>query len=303
MKCIYATGSLDSLCAAAIVKMKFDDCELYGQASAPIPDDMIEPGEDIYLVGSVLPLADIQKIASVGRLIWFNNTDEAKKLKDEFLVNSKSKDDNFLFNAKAGSDSDTGICPLVWDELYKDLERPKAVTAISRALHPDIYDYAHYAELCACMALYPCSPDDHDFWGSVFNPDEKVYKEMTALGSILLRVKAHADALTCRLGGFYTEIDGLRCVALNSISTTERTFGSIYNPEHHDLMVSFGLVSGRWLITFYSPNGGMSAKNVASRFSPDLSPHATKRQASFSVDDLIIPLPAIPEQEESDVSK
>lgn len=292
MKCIYSGTNLDSLCSAAIVSKAFKGCGLVAKSSKKFPIEMVDPGEVIYIVGCSLPLEDMQAIASVGIVHWYNCGQDDISLVTKLKLNDKSI---------IGIDSKVGSCERLWGKLFPKDPCPKSVLAISADTQHKADTTPMFAEFCRGIVIYPCEPKDTDFWLALFDDDDPSFADMASLGELLLRVKSHADAIICGMAGFYSEIEGHKCVVINYVGATKKTFESIYDPEHHDFMVAFGFVQGQWRVVIYSDKEEFDALQLASKLG-DVLPLSNRHLASSSADELLIPLPVI-KTEATDVSK
>jgi hypothetical protein len=71
-------------------------------------------------------------------------------------------------------------------------------------------------------------------------------------GRVVMRYVDQENRKYCTAGAFETELDGLRCIAVNKLLTNSQLFDSVWNPEKYDAMLTFGLRDGKWTVSLYS---------------------------------------------------
>jgi len=71
-------------------------------------------------------------------------------------------------------------------------------------------------------------------------------------GRVALKYKQQSERVRCSAAAFPTELDGLRCIALNTAVANSQTFASVWDPEKYDAMCAFyWTAKGFWTVTLY----------------------------------------------------
>lgn len=259
MKCFYHSADLDGHCSGAIVKFYFPKCELIGiNYGDDFPWDKIERGELLYMVDFALqPFDDMVKLAGMSELVWIDH--------------HKSAIESYESSSIAGNlpgarchDNSQAACELVWEYLYNAFTAvPRAVKLLSQY---DTWNHSDPDTLPFQFGLrqYGTDPNDTNFWGQLFeisglNPLDQIIGE----GTVILNYQGLENRKYSSACAFETELDGLRCVAINKMLTNSQVFDAVWDAEKYDAMLAFGWRKGAWHISLYSTKPDVDVSIIA----------------------------------------
>ena len=243
MKCFYHSADLDGHCSGAIVNdANGGNVDMIGiNYGDEFPWDSIENGETVYMVDFTLqPFEDMEKLNSLCDLIWI---DHHKTAIDEAYKRG--------FLASGGQSLEVGkaACELVWDWFYKG-EKNDAVHLLGRY---DVWDLIPGTlELQNGLRMHDTRPDNYWLWGKLLNGSQAFLEEQLGVGEILLKKQKMDNEAYVRSCSFETEIDGLKCIAINRGLTNSQIFESVYDTAKYDVMLTFVWKKGRWTVSMYS---------------------------------------------------
>lgn len=257
MLCFYHSADNDGHCSGAIVKYFNPDCELigynYGDA---FPWDRVQ-GQDVVMVDvSLQPWSDMQRLAAETKsLTWI---DHHKTAYDEYWAKDFPNDrpDNREMPVTVRYNPDKAACEIAW-EYYASLGGSEAGTSPQSVFWLGRYDIWKHSENPGSLEfqygirMYNTRPDNQEFW-------QKLFKFTTFAcqvrdeGELLLRYETEQNRKFAGAFSFETELDGLRCIAVNKGFTNSLVFDSVYDPAKHDAMLSFCWRGGRWNVSLYS---------------------------------------------------
>lgn len=263
MKCFYHSSDLDGHCSGAIVKEKFPHCEMIGiNYGQPFPFDKIAPGEDVYMVDFCLqPFDDMERLNSLCSLHWI----------DHHAVGSIDEAGLRGFLASGGQLLQVGMagCELVWKYLHDDNEiRPAAVYYLGRY---DVWDHEDPNTLPFQYGMRKFSntaPDNHDLWWQLLDCNTSVDRIIND-GKLFLSYEENQNAKFCKAYAFETELNGNRAVCANRGFTNSKVFDSVYDPEKHELMITFVRLkppAGKWTVSLYSTRQDVDCGEIAKSF-------------------------------------
>lgn len=256
----YHSADLDGKCSAAIAlryekQYRNHECELYGIDYGDLfPWDKIMPGRRVYMLDFSLQPFDpnMPKLAGMCELIW---VDHHKTALDEFeKYHQPLAGMNKVVLGKAG-------CELTWELLYPDKKMPHAVMLLGRF---DVWDekctlvpWSHILAFQYGMRLRDTEPQSL-LWLELFGDsgiEEEVdrMKAIVAGGNAVLAYEAKQNEIAMSACGFETTFEGLRVLAANRGPTNSKLFESKWDPEKHDVMLSFYWSHrGEWKISLYT---------------------------------------------------
>lgn len=260
MKCFFHSADLDGHCSGAIVKMKYSNCEMIGiDYGDEFPWDSIPigSGETIFMVDfSLQPYSRMKRLAiQAGSLFWFDHHSTVIQEHEKAIKNGA----DYISGIQR---SGIGACALVWVYLFKKRPLPLFVKLLAE------YDVWNHEDVWTLPFQYGVKrekntlPDNQEFWKSLFSLDN--VRDIVNVGEIILdyqdtQNRQYAEACT-----FETELDGLKCLAVNKMLTNSKIFDSVWDNRKYDAMIVFGWKKGLWKIGLYSDkeniNLGMIAK-------------------------------------------
>ncbi|MFH1691831.1 MAG: hypothetical protein ABIC68_04600 [Candidatus Omnitrophota bacterium] len=260
MKCFYHSADLDGHCSGAIVKLKYPDCEMFGiNYGDAFPWDKIEKGEKVFMVDFALQpfKPNMIKLFNKCELIW---VDHHKSAIDEF-EKIQLNEGLYIQGARCFDNSQAG-CELTWEYLF-DTDVPRAVKLLSEY---DVWNHSDADTLPFQFGLrmYETHPNEQSLWMQLFgidglNPLDQIIGE----GTIILSYQATENKKYCSACSFETELDGLKCIAINKMLTNSQIFDSVWNPEKYDAMLSFGYRKGSWTVSLYSNKPEIDVSKIA----------------------------------------
>ena len=261
MKVFYHSADLDGICSAAIIYYynQGKPCEYIGiNYGDEFPWDIIKPlpsgkNEVVYMVDFSLPIEDMIKLSSMCDLIWIDHHITAIKA---------AKDANFKpFDSLI--DNDMSGCELTWQYMFSD-ELPEAVYLLGR------YDIWQYDDIPECkpfelgMLSYNLKYNSK-IWEKLFREDDDYVGDIVKEGEIIQRYVDNQNIKMCK-NCFEIDFEGYRAICLNG-GKGSPTFDSVYNPEKHDLMLSFFLTKDlKWSISLYSTHDNVHCGEIAKKF-------------------------------------
>ena len=263
MKCFYHSADLDGHCSGAIVKMAYPECEMiginYGDVfpweSIPVGD-----GEQVFMVDfSLQPYTEMRKLnIQADPLVWIDHHKSAIEEHEEWL---RSGNKPILGIQRSG----TGACALVWEYLKQTLKSPATLPTFVRLLAEyDVWDHSDPRTLPFQYGMRQNTdtrPDNQDFWHSLF--DIEVVDRITEDGRIILDYQKEQNTKYIKACAFETEIDGLKCIAVNRMLTNSQLFDSIWDSSKWDAMLTFGWRKGSWSVSLYSDRPDIDVSQVA----------------------------------------
>lgn len=240
----YHSADLDGHCSGAICKYAMPEAILHGiNYGDPFPWDEIKQYDWVYMVDfSLQPFEDMRKLAQIANLTWI---DHHKSAMEEHQAN--------YFDVMGTRQTDKAACELTW-EYFKTDPIPLAVFRLGR------YDIWKHQEHEGCLEFqYGMRMHDTDprsfsamrMWKQLFSHSLTLNK-ITNEGALLLRYEREQNKKFADAYAFETELDGLKCIAVNKGFTNSLVFESVYDEAKHDAMLSFAYRGGRWTCSLYA---------------------------------------------------
>lgn len=267
MICFYHSADLDGHCSGAIVKKFNLDCELIGiNFGDEFPWEKVK-GEKVVMVDFSLPIEEMIRLQDESEsFYWIDHHISAIKDAEECD-----------FNPLGQRGIGRAACELTWKYFSNSSWLPKIVTLLGRY---DVWDHEDPEVLPFQYGIrqYSTYPDDSawDVWFREF--PEYILTE----GKIILKYADEENRKYAKGCTFETELDGLRCIAVNKMLTNSKIFDSVFDPDKHDVMLTFGFRKGGWMVSLYSQRGGVDVSIVAKAHGGG----GHKGAAGFSCDEL-----------------
>jgi hypothetical protein len=272
----YHSADLDGKCSAAIV-LRYEkqcwnrDCELFGiNYGDPFPWEKITPSRRVYMVDfSLQPYPEMFKLAMMTR--DFHWIDHHKSVLPDTEKHGWPICYRAFEEGKAG-------CELTWSYLYQDSEAvpmPHAVLLLGRY---DVWDekctttpWSHILAFQYGMRLKDNDPRSLD-WLTLFGDngieaEVEMVKAITVGGHSILAYEATQNEIAMSACGFVTEFEGLRALACNRGPTNSKLFESQWDPEKHDVMLSFYWSRrGEWKLGLYTTKPGIDCGALCKKY-------------------------------------
>lgn len=267
MKCFYHSADLDGHCSGAIIKMVYPDCEMIGinyGDEFPWESIPIGCGEKVFMVDfSLQPFPNMVRLnIHADPLIWI---DHHKSAIEESIEWQHSVNGGILGIQQSG----TGACQLVW-EYFGDkwptgynLNQGLIPTFIKLLAEYDVWNHTDPRTLPFQwgMRQYDTFPENQDFWYELLDV-ERVHK-ITEEGDLIFRYQQVENEKYVQACAFETELDGLKCIAVNKMLTNSQLFNSVWNPQKYDMMLTFGFRKGKWTVSLYSTREDIDVSAIA----------------------------------------
>ena len=253
MKCFYHSRDMDGRCSGAIVREVFPECELIGyDYGQPFPWETIHPEEQVFLVDvSLQPFSDMVRLNAACRLTWIDHHVTAIAARDEVGVPF----DGIQRVGRAG-------CELTWDYLMADGGWvPRAVHLLGRYDVWQWQDVPGAMEFQSGMWQFNSNPVNSELWHRLFH-DDGLVDEIIHNGGLLLAAKRKDNSSRIKALGFDTELDGLRCIAVNHGMTNSTVFDEAYDPDRHDAMLAFAWYRDHWKVSLYSAKDEVDVSQI-----------------------------------------
>jgi len=210
-------------------------------------------GRDVYMLDFCLqPFSLMEELASACYLVWI---DHHKSAIEEAISRE------FVCHDMLTRIGDAG-CELTWEYFFGNIEMPRAVYLLGRY---DVWDHSDPDTLPFqyAMRVKSMSPDSHAWWECLF-----AMESMNAIvrdGETILEYVNMSNAEYAKYA-FETELDGVRCIALNRMCTNSQAFDSAYDPDKHDAMLTFGWRNGQWTVSLYATKADTDMSALAKRY-------------------------------------
>ncbi len=254
MKTFYHSADLDGRCSGALVKLAYPECKLFGINYGEVfPWKEIISNETVFMVDfSLQPFSEMIKLASKCNLVWIDHHKSA--IDEAFKVDFFAKDVVQLLEIG------TGACVLTYRYLFSSQPLPTFVKLLGEY---DVWDHSDPRTLPFQygMRLLDTKPDNDTLWKSLF--DVETVQRIVEDGNIVLKyIIQHYEnyAKTC---AFETEINGLKCLAINRMLANSQLFESIWDNHKYDVMIAFGWRNGKWTVFLYTDKEGIDVSQIA----------------------------------------
>jgi len=245
---------LDGRCAAAVVLRAYPRAEpIEMNYEQPIPWDRLE-GQDVWIVDFCLqPFAKMERLQKLAKSItWIDHHKsaiDAAQLVD-FLCNGVQEE------GRAG-------CELAWSFCFPRLTMPRAVTLLGRF---DVWDHADPEVVPFQFGMLAARNDpSSSLWTILLNDEGFAVAKIVANGRVVRAYQESVDKETAKSHAFGVDFEGLRALAMNVAGRGALIFESIFDPDHHDIMIRFAWFNGSWTVSLYSYDGGVDVGDLCKK--------------------------------------
>jgi len=253
MKCFYHSADLDGHCSGAIVKYFHPGCELFGiDYGDTFPWDDIRRNEKVIMVDfSLQPWKDMQRLDAMTNLVWIDHHKSA-------IASQKAEP---LKTAKVIWGQGNAACELTWAQLFHGNKVPTVVHLLGRY---DVWDHSDPNTLPFQygLRLEDTNPENQVLWRRLFQSEEEI-AGILLNGSTVLRYINQEYEKYVRTCAFETELDDLRCIAVNRMLTNSQVFDSVWDADRYDAMLTFGWKNGKWTVSLYSDKDDVDVSQIA----------------------------------------
>lgn len=250
-KCFYHNADLDGQCAGASVKNFLRDAELIGiNYGDEFPWETIKPEDNVIMVDfSLQPFSDMQRLNKSCNLLWI---DHHKSAIEECIYSEEM----FWGIHRNG----IGACALVWEWFEHSV--PLAVRLLAEY---DVWNHKDPSTLPFQwgMRMMDTKPENEVLWHSLFEAGQTELDPIIRTGETLLRYQAQENEKYIKSAAFETELDGLKCIAVNKMLTNSQLFDSVWDAEKYHAMLTFGYRKGKWTVSLYSTKQDVDVSTIA----------------------------------------
>jgi len=253
MKAFYHSADLDGHCSGAIIKTFYPDCEMIGiDYGDEFPWERITKDEMVFMVDfSLQPFSDMEKLNDLSLLVWIDHHKSA-------IEDAHKRG----FLARGGQSLEIGkaACELTWRYLLPNDKMPESVYLLGRY---DVWDHSDKRTLPFQygMRLYSDTRPESFIWSNILH--DFYTKDIILSGEIVLSYINSENAKYARVSAFETELDGLRCIAINRVLANSKLFDAVWDQEKYDAMVAFGFHKNHWSVSLYSDKPDIDVSIIA----------------------------------------
>lgn len=255
MKTFFHSADLDGHASGAIIRYMYPECKMIGiDHGEKFPWDTIYKNETVYMVDfSLQPFEDMLKLNKICNLIWI---DHHKSSIEEY----EKQEEKIKGLRKIG----IGACALVWNFLFYDMDVPYGIKLLAE------YDVWNHEDKNAIPFQYGLRMEDtlpeSKMWKKILPTNFPSYlfiDSMIKNGNIILNYINPSNEVYAKGCCFTTELDGLKCIAINRMFTSSQLFDSIWNPKKFDAMLTFGWKKDKWTVSLYTDKKEVDVSIIA----------------------------------------
>lgn len=258
MLCLFHSADLDGKCSAAIVKLKFPHCSLYGiNYNEEIPWKEIENHSEVVMVDfGFQPFSDMEKIHNMkwDSFVWIDHHKTAIDNYNEY----QQEIEGLREIGKAG-------CELTWEYFYPNRPMPKIVRMLGRY---DVWDRKYSEDVdhiqfgMKTTNNGPYSP----IWKDLLHDDDKLYNAIRKKGKTIYDYQMKEWERYCLSNSFDIEWEGFKFIAMNILNASSLAFESMYDPNIHDGMMAFGYKNGKFVVSLYGDKKDIDLSVIAVKY-------------------------------------
>ena len=268
MKCFTHSADLDGATSGAIIKSKYQRCQMFGiNYGDDFPWHLIQPGETVFMTDFSLPMSDMIMLSGICHLIWIDHHQSA--------IDDCAEEGLVFQGTQVSGDA---ACVLTWQHCYPNTPVPYAVKLISDW---DVWRFEHEATrpFQYALRIQDTAPES-PIWERLFtDKNEGFVHTLLDHGLAIMKHEKQSNKIQCR-AAFETELEGLRCIAVNKLFSGSNLFESVWDENKFDVMIAFGWHRGQWKVSLRSTIVGVS--ELAKRYGGGGHKHA----AGFSCKEL-----------------
>lgn len=284
--CFYHSADLDGHCSGAIVKYRYPEAVMhpinYGDEFLW---DSIHPDEQVFMVDFTLqPFDQMERLNKLCRLTWIDHhkTEVEEAYKRGFIAND-------------GQRIEVGVaaCELTFEHVV-GLKRNTIPLAVKLLGRYDVWDHSDERTLPFQYGfrMFPDTrPENQDLWKPLLDGGHQSgfdIAEVIKYGNLILSYEDQQNSKFCKAYAFETVLkipcqtpvcdqfqdtcDGHEkyfAICANRGFTNSKLFDSIYDPENHDLMITFCRLkppSHKWTVSLYSTKSNVDCGSIARIF-------------------------------------
>jgi uncharacterized protein len=256
MKCFYHASDFDGKCSAAIVKMVFNNCELYPVKydDGTDPLSIVEKNEQVFIVDFSFKPFIMQRLNTIANLVWI---DHHKTAIDKI-------DADLQYNIMGIREIGRAGCELTWEYFYSRDNMPEAVRLLGRY---DVWDHVNVPGALefqyGIRTIKDTDPNDLSFWSYLFNTPGYV-EEIKDKGRIILEYESLQNEIYAKSCSFTKNIHGIPFIIINKGLCNSMIFNSVKDPSIHMAMMAFVYRHEQWCFSMYTEDPVVDVSAIAS---------------------------------------
>jgi len=156
-------------------------------------------------------------------------------------------------------------CRLCWKYFFPNKPEPKSVTLIGRY---DVFDLDDEVETFQLgVSLLDLSPDSIN-WRTVFKSSPEFIAETCQKGELIRKYVEIKNRETAEMSSHEINLEGYVTVALNARGDRTRAFQSVFDPNKHEVMMSYVKMNqgDLWKVSFFSEKDDVDVSEIAKKF-------------------------------------
>lgn len=254
MKCFYHKSDFDGICAGAIVKFFYPDCEMFGvDYSDKLDFTDIPPGERVYVVDFSFKRRDMIHLNELADLVWLDHHQSAI----DKMSGYQSAIQGIRQVGAAG-------CELTW-QFLSSRPAPTAVRLLGRY---DVWDHSDPATLPFQygMRTFANMSPEHEVWKILLdNPDQHTLISVVRSGRLILDYEEVQNTMYAK--GMFHELwfHGHWAIAMNKAFANSKAFDAVRDPKKHEIMIMYSVKPGEWKYSLYS-DGDVDVSKIAEQY-------------------------------------
>lgn len=272
--CVYHSVDLDGKCSAAIMKHFHPSIELipynYGQE---FPWDRITPKDTVFFCDVVIqPYEDMLKVFKiVGSNLYIIDHHKSFMESPTLILLNTLIPDNLCI------DPSFAACELTWQFLCNycrtSLPMPLGVELLGKYdswrhgsdWESKVLPFQYGMRIKNTNPLDPENELNSTLLKTTYH--NNFIEDTIAKGKIILAYEAQTNSMMSDFGAFDYEIEGFKCLCMNSTTKNSHLLASKWIPEKYDFMVVFCLTNERkWSVSFYTTHKDRDASKLAAKF-------------------------------------
>lgn len=262
MKCFYHNADLDGKCSAAIIKLKYPECELFGiNYNDEFPFNIIQQDEIIYMVDFSLPIKQMIKLKNICNFWWYDHHSQIIKEANELNFNPMRKR---VANAY-------GACRLVWYDIFPNLFMSDTVKYISEY---DVYKFYDKNTIFFENGLnrFDTLPENINLWNELLIKNNKLFINSIINDGQLItsylnnyfykQINKYAFEKTIKFNNY-----SYRVIFINHFEHKSLILEDFKQLEKYDLQIFFNMINEKeFKVSLFTKRDTLDCGEIAASF-------------------------------------
>ena len=284
--CIYNSENLDSLCAAAVVKMRFHQAEMHNvkkdgdffSMDGNIKLDNVDREKILFFVIFSISLIELQKMSEDGLTVWIDNKEpDIKKFAEDVKNIELGVNDLNLSNLIALTNPNAGCSEIAWEYLFPRASSSPMVSAIGSWESYRNEDKKDWEEIIVpiqyAMRVWNYNrlkmhegSKVSEFVGVIekSQSDYSYFMNMLFMGKNIIGYQVGLNFDKCK-GAYETLFEGYAAIVVNSDRMSLEAFKSVYVEARHELMINYYFSGKDWTVSLYASKE-MNVEAIAKKY-------------------------------------